>query len=93
MTSTARKLQHIGNGTGILLSAEILQASGLRQDDDVLVHVEDGSIVITRIDPAFDAMVAAADRFVGAHPNAIKKLADRRFAYPPWPSSLNIDMP
>ena len=54
---------------------------------------EDGCIVITRIDPAFDAMVAAADRFVGAHPNAIKKLAERRFAYPPWPSSLNIDMP
>ena len=76
MTLAARKLQRIGNSTGILLPAELLQASGMSRDDEVLIQAEEGRIVITRIDPDFDAMVAAADRFVAAHPNAIKKLAE-----------------
>lgn len=76
MPIAARKLQRVGNSTGILLPAELLRASGMSRDDEVLVQAEEGRIVITRIDPAFDAMVAAADRFVTAHPNAIKKLAE-----------------
>lgn len=76
MTLTARKLQRVGNSTGILLPAELLRASGLARDDEVLLLAEDGRIVITRLDPEFDAMVAAADRFVVAHPSAIKKLAE-----------------
>jgi hypothetical protein len=47
----------------------------LKRDDEVLVHAEAGRIVITRLDPHFDDLVAAADRFVAAHPNAIRKLA------------------
>lgn len=76
MPLAARKLQRVGNSTGILLPADLLRASGMARDDEVLVQAEEGRIVITRIDPAFDAMVAAADRFVAAHPNAIKKLAE-----------------
>jgi putative addiction module antidote len=76
MTLIARKLQRVGNSTGLLLPAELLHASGMTRDDEVLVHAEEGRIVITRIDPEFDAMIAAADRFVSAHPNAIKKLAE-----------------
>ena len=76
MALAARKLQRIGNSTGVVLPADLLQASGLARDDEVLVQAESGRIVITRIDPAFDEMVAAADRFVAAHPNAIKKLAE-----------------
>lgn len=76
MSLAARKLQRVGNSTGILLPAEILRASGMSRDDEILVQAEEGRIVITRIDPAFDAMVAAADRFVVAHPSAIKKLAE-----------------
>jgi antitoxin component of MazEF toxin-antitoxin module len=72
----ARKLQRVGNSTGILLPVELLRASGMSREDEVLVHAEDGRIVITRLDPAFDAQVAAADRFVAAHPNAIRKLAE-----------------
>lgn len=75
MALAARKLQRIGNSTGVVLPADLLQASGMARDDGVLVQAETGRIVITRIDPAFDDMVAAADRFVAAHPNAIQKLA------------------
>ena len=76
MTLATKRLQRVGNSTGLLLPAELLRASGMARDDDVLVHAEEGRIVITRIDPDFDAMVNAADRFVAAHPNAIKKLAE-----------------
>ena len=76
MALTARRLQRIGNSTGLVLPAELLRASGMSRDDEVLVQAEEGRIVVTRIDPDFDAMVAAADRFVAAHPNAIKKLAE-----------------
>jgi len=76
MALVARKLQRVGNSTGVLLPADLLRASGMSRDEDVLVQAEEGRIVITRIDPAFDAMVTAADRFVAAHPSAIKKLAE-----------------
>ncbi|MFH1464935.1 MAG: AbrB/MazE/SpoVT family DNA-binding domain-containing protein [Pseudomonadota bacterium] len=76
MALTARKLQRVGNSTGILLPADLLRASGMARDDEVLLLAEEGRIVITRLDPGFDAMVAAADRFVAAHPSAIKKLAE-----------------
>lgn len=38
--------------------------------------MEKGRVVITSLDPDFDALVAAADRFVADHPNALKKLAE-----------------
>lgn len=76
MALATRRLQRVGNSTGILLSAELLAASGLSRGDEVILASEEGRIVITRLDPDFDAMVAAADRFVAAHPNAIKKLAE-----------------
>lgn len=76
MALAARKLQRVGNSTGVILPADLLLASGMARDDEVLVFAEDGRIVITRVDPDFDAMVAAADRFVAAHPNAMKKLAE-----------------
>ena len=76
MTLIARKLQRVGNSTGLVLPTDLLHASGMLRDDEVLVQAEEGRIVITRIDPGFDAMIAAAERFISAHPNAIKKLAE-----------------
>ena len=76
MALIARKLQRVGNSTGLVLPADLLHASGMLRDDEVLVQAEEGRIVITRIDPDFDAMIAAAERFISAHPNAIKKLAE-----------------
>ena len=75
MTLAQKKLQRIGNSTGLVLSPDLLLEAGMQRDEEVLVHAEDGRIVITRLDPDFDRLVAAADRFVAAHPNAIRKLA------------------
>ncbi len=40
------------------------------------MQAERGRVVITAFDPDFDGMVAAADRFVARHPNALQKLAE-----------------
>ena len=75
MALAQRSLQRIGNSTGLVLPADLLKEAGLQRDDEVLVHAEAGRITITRLDPTFDRLVEAADRFVAAHPNAIRKLA------------------
>ncbi|NOY24315.1 MAG: AbrB/MazE/SpoVT family DNA-binding domain-containing protein [Oligoflexia bacterium] len=71
-----KKLQRVGNSTGLVLPVEILRAAGMSRGEDVLLHAEEGRLVITRLDPQFDEMIAAADRFVAAHPNALRKLAE-----------------
>jgi antitoxin component of MazEF toxin-antitoxin module len=76
MALAHKTLQRIGNSTGLVLTTDLLRDAGLERDDEVLVHAEAGRIVITRLDPNFDDLVAAADRFVAAHPNAIRKLAE-----------------
>ena len=75
MSLKQKSLQRIGNSTGLILPQDLLQEAGLKRDDEVLVHAENGRITITRLDPEFDQMVAAADRFVAAHPNALRELA------------------
>ncbi len=75
MALAQKSLQRVGNSTGLVLPAELLRAAGLERDDAVLLHAEAGRITITRLDPDFDPLMAAADRFVAAHPNAIRKLA------------------
>jgi putative addiction module antidote len=76
MALAHRKLQRIGNSTGIVISADLLREAGLAQGDEVIVRVEKGRVVITALDPDFDELVAAADRFVSDHPNALKKLGE-----------------
>lgn len=76
MAVARRKLQKVGNSTGVVVPAEMLRDAGLASGDEVLVHSERGRLVITALDPAFDEMVAAADRFVSLHPNALRKLAE-----------------
>jgi antitoxin component of MazEF toxin-antitoxin module len=71
-----KKLQRIGNSTGVILPAKLLRDAGLRPGDAVLMQAERGRVVITALDPDFDDMVAAADRFVAHHPNALQKLAE-----------------
>ena len=75
MALAQKTLQRIGNSTGLVLPADLLKDAGLERDDEVLLHAEPGRIIITRLDPHFDDLVAAADAFVAAHPNAIRKLA------------------
>jgi antitoxin component of MazEF toxin-antitoxin module len=75
MALAHKTLQRIGNSTGLVLTTDLLRAAGLERDEHVLVHAEAGRITITKLDPQFDELIAAADRFVSAHPNAIRKLA------------------
>ena len=75
MALAHKNLQRIGNSTGLVLPAELLREAGLEREDEVLIHAEAGRITITWMDPGFDDLVAAADRFVAAHPNAIRTLA------------------
>lgn len=75
MTLAQKTLQRIGNSTGLIFTTDLLKAAGFEREDEVLVHAEAGRIVITRLNPHFDDLVAAADSFVAAHPDAIRKLA------------------
>jgi len=76
MSLARRKLQKMGNSTGVLLSADVLKAAGFDRNSEVIVHAEHGRVTLTLLDPKFDAMVAAADRFVARHPNALRKLSE-----------------
>ncbi|GMV41943.1 MAG: hypothetical protein AMXMBFR64_36590 [Myxococcales bacterium] len=76
MSVARKKLQRIGNSTGVVLPAELLRDAGLRPGDEVVMQAERGRVVITALDPDFDDLVAAADRFVASHPNALRKLAE-----------------
>ena len=76
MAVAIRKLQRVGNSTGVVVPAEMLRDAGLASGDEVVVTSERGRLVITSLDSGFDEMVAAADRFVSRHPNALRKLAE-----------------
>ena len=76
MVLAHKKLQRIGNSTGIILTADLLREAGLAQGAEVIVRAQRGQVVITALDPDFDELVAAADRFVSDHPNALKKLGE-----------------
>ena len=76
MSIAHKTVQKIGNSAGIVLSAELLRAAGLHSGDAIIIQAERGRLTITPLDPAFDAMVLAADRFVAHHPNALKKLGE-----------------
>jgi putative addiction module antidote len=76
MSVVRKKLQRMGNGTGVVLPAELLRDAGLRPGDEVVMQAEQGRVVITAFDADFNDLVAAADRFIAQHPNALKKLAE-----------------
>ena len=76
MAVASKKLQRIGNSTGVILPADLLREAGLGPGDEVVIQAERGRVVITVLDPDFDDLVCAADRFVAANPNALRKLAE-----------------
>jgi putative addiction module antidote len=76
MAVAHRRLQRIGNSTGVILSAQVLREAGLAAGDEVLVQAEKGRVVVVPFDADFDAALAAADRFISNHPNALRKLAE-----------------
>jgi putative addiction module antidote len=74
MAMTQKKLQRVGNSTGLVLPADILTAAGLQRGSEVVVHAEKGRVVLTLVEPEFDAMCALADAVIADHPNALRKL-------------------
>lgn len=76
MAIARKKIQKIGNSRGVVLTADFLRDAGISPDAEVIILGERGRIVITALDPDFDAQVAAADRFVAQHPNALRKLGE-----------------
>lgn len=76
MSLAQRKLQRVGNSTGVVLPADILNESGLYRGAEVLVHAEKGRVTLTLVDPEFDDLCAIAERVIADHPNALRKLGE-----------------
>ena len=76
MSTATKNLQKIGNSTGLVIPADMLKASGLSVGDEVVIAQRDSGFEIIPINSEFDAMCAAADRFIARHPNALKKLGE-----------------
>lgn len=76
MATTTKKLQRIGNSTGMTIPAKILKVTGMSVDDEVILVATPGRLEIIAFDSDFDVMVAAADSFIADHPNALKKLGE-----------------
>jgi putative addiction module antidote len=76
MSTATKKLQRIGNSTGVVIPADMLKESGLSAGDEVLIASSRGRFEIIALDKDFDAMVSAADSFIADHPNALKKLGE-----------------
>lgn len=74
MPLAQRKLQRVGNSTGVILPAEVLAEAGLRRGSEVVVHAEKGRVTLTLVDPDFDALCAIAESVIADHPNALRKL-------------------
>lgn len=75
MTVLKRKLQRVGNSTGLVLPQDVLAEAGMSRDDEVVLHVEAGRVTVSRVDTDFDESVAAADEFIAQYANALAKLA------------------
>ncbi len=75
MTIIKKKLQRIGNSTGLVLPADVLTKAGMSRDDEVILHVEDGRVTVSKVDTNFDECVALADDFIAQYANALTKLA------------------
>jgi antitoxin component of MazEF toxin-antitoxin module len=69
------KLQRVGEEVRVVLSEALLEEAGLGAGDEVLVHAEGGRITLTRIEPDLDRLMAEAERFIAAHPAALRALA------------------
>jgi putative addiction module antidote len=76
MPLARKKLQRLGNSTGVVIPADLLRTMGLAAGDEVVLHEENGKLSLIPFDSDFDQMLEAAERFVAAHPNALKTLAE-----------------
>ncbi len=76
MALAQRKLQRIGNSTGVLLSAEIMADAGFQRDSSVVVHAEHGRVTLTLLDTEVDRLCQLAESVIADHPTALRRLAE-----------------
>ena len=76
MAVARRRLQKIGNSTGVVVPAEMLREMGLAAGDEVVVRSEQGKLTVVPFDVEFDEQMAAAERFITDRANAMRKLAE-----------------
>lgn len=69
------KLGTVGNSAGVTLKKDVLAEAGMARGDDVRVEAENGRIVITRADDAYDETLALGRESFQRYPNAYKALA------------------
>ena len=75
MSLAMRKLQKVGNSTGVTIPAELLARAKMRRGSEVIVHAEVGRVTLTVVDDTFDALMAVANAVIADHPTALRKLA------------------
>ena len=70
-----RKLQRIGNSTGVVIPAELLREAKMERGSEVSMHAEHGKVTLVLLDSDFDRLTALAESVISDHPNALRKLA------------------
>jgi antitoxin component of MazEF toxin-antitoxin module len=76
MVKTSTKLTPRGNSLAVTLPKDVLDASGLKQGDDVtIVSRDDGVIEIRRASPGEAALDAAFEWSLGRFPQTYRDLA------------------
>jgi putative addiction module antidote len=76
MALALRKIQKIGNSSGVVLPVEIMRAARFKRGSEVTVQAEDGKVTLLLANPGFDEQMTAAERFIARHPNTLRKLAE-----------------
>lgn len=70
------RLSKQGNGTALLISKAMLEASGLRQGEDVIVTATPDEITVRRADADSERARVAVDDVFQRYGPALKKLAE-----------------
>ena len=76
MSRARRKLQRIGNSTGVVLPADVVEAAGFMRGEEVIVHAERARVTQTLLDPDFEDLCATAESVMADHANALSRLAE-----------------
>lgn len=75
MSLAMRKLQKIGNSTGVTIPVELLARARMHRGSEVVVSAEEGRVTLTVVDNTFDTIMSVANGVIADHPSALRKLA------------------
>ena len=69
-------IRKIGNSEGVILPKELLQSLNLKAGDALVISQDNGDIVLTRTDDAFERQMDAAREIMDRYKVALQKLAE-----------------